>query len=170
MLRQQSFHAAQTRVSQPTQGSGLGRTVSAPSRPSHPAGKEDAKLREVILAEVLDTRPSVQWEDVAGLRTAKQVRPAVHKHLDSLSGCLLAAAASLSGNSGSSAIRRCRRQSQRPIQCVFMVMQYLAPIDFCWKVLSVLLTVWVAVGARADGDGVLVCTWGGQTELDLPSA
>ena len=36
-------------------------------------GKADTKLREVILAEVLDTRPSVRWDDVAGLQKAKQV-------------------------------------------------------------------------------------------------
>ena len=37
------------------------------------SGAADSKLREVILAEVLDTRPSVRWEDVAGLGNAKQV-------------------------------------------------------------------------------------------------
>ena len=77
MLRQQSFHAAQARASHLGQasqpGASLGRTVSAPSRAPQPASNLDAKLREVILAEVLDTRPSVRWEDVAGLRKAKQV-------------------------------------------------------------------------------------------------
>lgn len=34
----------------------------------------DAKMREVVLAEVLDDRPDVRWEDVAGLANAKQVR------------------------------------------------------------------------------------------------
>ena len=69
VLRQQSFHAAQTRASHLGQasqpGAGLGRTVSAPSRAPQAASNVDAKLREVILAEVLDTRPSVRWEDVA---------------------------------------------------------------------------------------------------------
>ena len=37
------------------------------------SGAADSKLREVILAEVLDSRPSVRWEDVAGLGNAKQV-------------------------------------------------------------------------------------------------
>lgn len=36
-------------------------------------GKEDARLREVVLAEILDTRPSTRWDDVAGLAAAKQV-------------------------------------------------------------------------------------------------
>ncbi|KAK9904124.1 hypothetical protein WJX75_005080 [Coccomyxa subellipsoidea] len=34
--------------------------------------KEEARLREVIEGEVLDTRPSVRWKDVAGLSAAKQ--------------------------------------------------------------------------------------------------
>ncbi|EIE22784.1 AAA-domain-containing protein [Coccomyxa subellipsoidea C-169] len=41
-------------------------------------GKEEARLREVIEGEVLDTRPSVRWKDVAGLSAAKQARPALH--------------------------------------------------------------------------------------------
>lgn len=36
--------------------------------------KEDARLREVIEGEVLDTRPSVRWKDIAGLAAAKQAR------------------------------------------------------------------------------------------------
>lgn len=43
-----------------------------PAAPKATAG--NAKLREVILAEVLDTRPSVRWDDIAGLASAKQVR------------------------------------------------------------------------------------------------
>ena len=37
------------------------------------SGKEEARLREVIAAEVLDSRPSVRWSDIAGLAGAKQV-------------------------------------------------------------------------------------------------
>ena len=37
------------------------------------SGREDARLREVITAEVLDSRPSVRWKDIAGLAGAKQV-------------------------------------------------------------------------------------------------
>ncbi len=36
-------------------------------------GKDEARLREVIQGEVLDTRPSVRWDDIAGLSVAKQV-------------------------------------------------------------------------------------------------
>lgn len=36
-------------------------------------GKEDERLREVVLGEILDTRPSTRWDDVAGLSAAKQV-------------------------------------------------------------------------------------------------
>ena len=36
-------------------------------------GKGDDALREVIMSEVLDRRPSVRWDDVAGLSKAKQV-------------------------------------------------------------------------------------------------
>ncbi|KAK9838272.1 hypothetical protein WJX81_001606 [Elliptochloris bilobata] len=36
------------------------------------AGREDARLREVVLGEILDTRPSTRWDDVAGLSAAKQ--------------------------------------------------------------------------------------------------
>ena len=37
------------------------------------SGKEEARLREVITGELLDTRPSVRWSDIAGLAGAKQV-------------------------------------------------------------------------------------------------
>ena len=36
------------------------------------AGGVDAKMREIVLAEVLDDRPYVRWDDVAGLAKAKQ--------------------------------------------------------------------------------------------------
>ena len=75
MQNSRSLRSRVTRQSAAAQPEpGLSRTVSAPGRASaQPASKEDAKLREVILAEVLDTRPSVRWDDVAGLRKAKQV-------------------------------------------------------------------------------------------------
>lgn len=38
------------------------------------AGREDARLREVVLGEILDARPSTRWDDVAGLQAAKQAR------------------------------------------------------------------------------------------------
>lgn len=38
-----------------------------------PSG-EEARLRDLVLQEVLDTRPSVAWNDIAGLAGAKQVR------------------------------------------------------------------------------------------------
>ena len=45
--------------------------------------KEEARLRDLIEGEVLDTRPSVRWKDVAGLSAAKQARPLSHimRHL-----------------------------------------------------------------------------------------
>ena len=45
----------------------------APAGGSGVSGKEEARLREVIAAEVLDSRPSVRWSDIAGLAGAKQV-------------------------------------------------------------------------------------------------
>lgn len=53
-------------------------TPAAHARPMQAAAggkpsKEDSRIREVIMAEVLDMRPSVRWEDVAGLNSAKQV-------------------------------------------------------------------------------------------------
>lgn len=52
-------------------------TPAAHARPMQAAAggkpsKEDSRIREVIMAEVLDMRPSVRWEDVAGLNSAKQ--------------------------------------------------------------------------------------------------
>ena len=35
--------------------------------------KDDSRIRDVIMGEVLDTRPSVRWDEVAGLANAKQV-------------------------------------------------------------------------------------------------
>jgi hypothetical protein len=35
--------------------------------------KEEARLQDIILGEILDTKPSVRWDDVAGLAAAKQV-------------------------------------------------------------------------------------------------
>lgn len=49
------------------------RPVSKLAKPSAGSSTQDSKLRDVILAEVLDTRPSVKWKDVAGLDNAKQV-------------------------------------------------------------------------------------------------
>ena len=86
VLRQRSFEPATTSRPQPARhqqqqpsSAGIHRTVSAPSRapgqqPARPRSNVDAKMREVILAEVLDTRPDVRWDDVAGLHKAKQVR------------------------------------------------------------------------------------------------
>ena len=39
------------------------------------SAKEEARLREVVVGEVLDTRPTVRWSDIAGLAGAKQVSP-----------------------------------------------------------------------------------------------
>lgn len=34
---------------------------------------EEAKLREAVMSEVLDIKPSESWNDIAGLANAKQV-------------------------------------------------------------------------------------------------
>lgn len=51
---------------QPSSAPASAKKASAP-------GKGEEKLREVIMSEVLDRRPSVGWDDVAGLSRAKQV-------------------------------------------------------------------------------------------------
>ena len=51
------------------------------------SSSEDERLRETVLSEVLDSRPSVAWEDIAGLERAKQalqelvILPALRKDL-----------------------------------------------------------------------------------------
>lgn len=37
------------------------------------SNKEDSRLHDIIMGEILDTKPSVRWDDVAGLGGAKQV-------------------------------------------------------------------------------------------------
>ncbi|KAK9839964.1 hypothetical protein WJX74_001183 [Apatococcus lobatus] len=56
----------------PRSSSGGSSNSSGQPPPSRAAGKDDARLREVIQGEVLDTRPSVRWTDIAGLAVAKQ--------------------------------------------------------------------------------------------------
>lgn len=48
----------------------IARQRSAPDRKKETA--EDAKLREAVLSEVLDVKPSESWSDIAGLAGAKQ--------------------------------------------------------------------------------------------------
>ncbi|KAA6428494.1 MAG: spastin-like [Trebouxia sp. A1-2] len=48
----------------------IARQRSAPDRKKETA--EDAKLREAVLSEVLDIKPSESWNDIAGLGGAKQ--------------------------------------------------------------------------------------------------
>ena len=55
---------------------------SAPDRKRETA--EEAKLREAVMSEVLDIKPSERWNDIAGLAGAKQV-------LQSLLPCIIAA-------------------------------------------------------------------------------
>ena len=50
------------------------------------ACREDAKLRDVILAEVLDTRPADTWQDIAGLQVAKQASQQAHADLFRMRG------------------------------------------------------------------------------------
>lgn len=50
----------------------IARQWSAPDRKKETA--EDAKLREAVLSEVLDVKPSESWSDIAGLAGAKQVQ------------------------------------------------------------------------------------------------
>ena len=51
----------------------LARQRSAPDRKRETA--EEAKLREAVMSEVLDLKPSESWDDIAGLAGAKQVTP-----------------------------------------------------------------------------------------------
>jgi len=53
------------------QSTAIARQRSAPDRKKETA--EDAKLREAVLSEVLDIKPSESWNDIAGLAGAKQV-------------------------------------------------------------------------------------------------
>ena len=54
------------------QSTAIARQRSVPDRKKETA--EDAKLREAVLSEVLDIKPSESWNDIAGLAGAKQVR------------------------------------------------------------------------------------------------
>ena len=49
----------------------LAKQRSAPDRKRETA--EEAKLREAVMSEVLDIKPSESWNDIAGLDGAKQV-------------------------------------------------------------------------------------------------
>lgn len=49
----------------------LAKQRSAPDRKRESA--EEAKLREAVMSEVLDIKPSESWSDIAGLDGAKQV-------------------------------------------------------------------------------------------------
>lgn len=40
--------------------------------PARAESKDEERLREMILSDVLDDRPSVSWEGIAGLKQAKQ--------------------------------------------------------------------------------------------------
>lgn len=51
----------------------MARQRSAPDRRRETA--EEAKLREAVMSEVLDLKPSESWDDIAGLAGAKQVTP-----------------------------------------------------------------------------------------------
>lgn len=51
----------------------MARQRSAPDRKRESA--EEAKLREAVMSEVLDLKPSESWDDIAGLAGAKQVTP-----------------------------------------------------------------------------------------------
>jgi len=53
------------------QSTAIARQRSAPDRKKETA--EDAKLREAVMSEVLDIKPSESWNDIAGLAGAKQV-------------------------------------------------------------------------------------------------
>lgn len=55
----------------------LNNAKSSVGSPAKKSDTKDIKLREAVLAEVLDTRPSIRWVDIAGLGNAKQVRPAL---------------------------------------------------------------------------------------------
>ena len=67
----------------------LARQRSAPDKRKE--SSEEAKLREAVLSEVLDVKPSESWQDIAGLGGAKQVRQPCHSyaHLCNLYTCHL---------------------------------------------------------------------------------
>lgn len=56
------------------QSTTLARQRSGPDRKRETA--EEAKLREAVMSEVLDIKPSESWNDIAGLDGAKQVHSA----------------------------------------------------------------------------------------------
>ncbi len=60
------------------QSTAIARQRSAPDRKKETA--EDAKLREAVLSEVLDIKPSESWNDIAGLAGAKQVHTTGSSH------------------------------------------------------------------------------------------
>ena len=62
-----------TKQTEPAFRQKLQSTSRAPNSSLNRASAKDAKLRDIILAEVLDTRQSIQWTDIAGLENAKQV-------------------------------------------------------------------------------------------------
>ncbi len=67
-----STHAPPTHGTNPKRH---GPRATDPHPPLHaPRDKDDglAKYREAVLGEVLDRAPSVRWDDIAGLDTAKQ--------------------------------------------------------------------------------------------------
>lgn len=59
----------------------LARQRSAPDKRKE--SSEEAKLREAVLSEVLDVKPSESWQDIAGLGGAKQVRRPGHSNTHS---------------------------------------------------------------------------------------
>ncbi len=68
-------------------------------RAGHRESKEERDFDERVLSEVLDSAPSVMWDDVAGLAAAKQVgtgdtlgrkgrpRGAEYREVKGLGGC-----------------------------------------------------------------------------------
>jgi spastin len=65
--RQHPLHAAAAAASP----GGTAHRLLAPGRPAG-GSKEDREFDERVLSEVLDSAPSVEWRDVAGLAAAKQ--------------------------------------------------------------------------------------------------
>ena len=65
-------NAAPVAVRKDRQSTAIVRQRSGPDRKKETA--EEAKLREAVLSEVLDIKPSESWNDIAGLVGAKQVR------------------------------------------------------------------------------------------------
>jgi hypothetical protein len=60
--------AAAPAAAPPAAAGGYGDAAAARAQIS----KEQERLRQLILSEVLDSKPSVRFDDVAGLRSAKQ--------------------------------------------------------------------------------------------------